>query len=527
MMSLGAALLAGCGGGATSPGSGGSSGETGGGGTAMSSGSTGDTGSGGETAAGGTAGSTGGGGGTLSTGGASSQGGSGGSGGSGGGGGSGGSSGVLADWVKVFPYALGPEVTRIATDAIGNVYVAGSVDPGDSSFGDGFVQCNNQWDCGMLLKLDPDGNLLWARVLDAGGGLRTTVRSISVTEDGLLAAIHWHRGGLNQLPWDMGAGVMDPGGGSVMVIARLDPEDGHTLWSKPFGDTPTSEVYVEPDDVVSDGPDAYTVFGSFNTPTLDLGAGPMATLGAFDDPMFVAHFEGGAPVWQHALNGSAGGQGRRVHRTLDGGYTLSGQFIGDMLGASFVPPTTLGTAGFLAHYDAAGQPVWGRTYNNNTGHTQRGSVRDSTGALWLALRGNGPVQTGGPALTLPGNGSYVLKVDDAGSTVYAAYEDVATFDDTPSLDVAVDSADNLFWSARRPTNPGGVLQVTGRLSKLSPEGAPLWEVIADNFGPIVLTCDPADSALVAGKYIHTLDIGVDGPSFAANGESLFVAKFPP
>ncbi len=435
----------------------------------------------------------------------------------------GGSGGIQADWVKVFPSAKESNITGLATDAEGNVYVAGDVQMGPTDLGAGVEPCDTLGGCGFFLKLDPDGNLLWHRLFNLGQLDFVRVGAMTWTTDGLLLALRWAHG-QNQGSLDLGLGAIAPQGAGTMVIARLDP-DGNAVWNQTYGSCPGANCSVQPVSIVPEGPKDFTILGVFAPFPVDIGLGPMAPLGAFDYPMFIARFVSGAPVWQHAFNGDLGGKAVRVVKTPDGGYSMTGMHLGTMQGAGFIPPTINGQSPFTGHYDADGTPVWGHVYNDTSGANARGAGEDSTGAILLTGYGTNQIDTGAGQLSLGAVGGFLIKVDATGQTVLSAAKDKNAFNDDCRSGVATDPSDDILWVARRESYQGNVLQLTGRLTKLDATGAELWEIVAPDFGPSVVVSDPQSSVIVGGKYTNQLTIGKNGPSAPANGASAFVAKF--
>lgn len=498
--------------------------------TSSSGGQTAGGGSGGTTAGGGSGGTTtgptggvGGSGGTAGSGGIGGSGGVGGSGGMAGSGGAGGGGGIQAEWVKVFPIAKESTIDDLATDAEGNVYVAGGVQKGPTDLGAGAEPCDTLGGCGFLLKLDPNGNLLWHKLWNLGQLDFVHVAAITWTADGLLAALRWAHG-KDQGSLDLGLGALTPHGTGNIVIARLDA-DGNAVWNQGYGSCGGGICSVEPLSIVSEGATDFTVLGQFAPFPIDIGLGSMAQLGAFDYPMFIARFVNGAPVWQHAFNGEGGGKAVRVVKTPDGGYSMAGMHLGAMLGASFIPPTINGESPFSGHYDADGNPVWGHVYNDTSGANTRSGGGDSTGALLIGGYGTNQIDTGAGQLPLGSVAGFLLKIDANGQTVFSTAKDKNAFTFNCLSGVATDPSDAMLWVARRETPQGNEIGFTGRVTKLDVSGAEQWELIAPDFGPSEVVSDPQGSVIVGGKYRNQLTIGKDGPSAPANGASAFVAKF--
>jgi len=183
-------------------------------------------------------------------------------------------------------YDYGNSVT---TDADGNVYTTGNfADSADFDDGPGESKLIANGDDAFITKHDPQGNLLWAKQLDAGP--YGYASSIEADDDGAI-----YVAGLFY-----GVSDFDPGAGTFMMdallgdgrafICKLDT-DGDFIWARQFGGA------ANPTDLVVDNDYVYTA-GNFNhIGDFDPGVGS-ALLDGGSSSMFVAKFdEDGNYIW--------------------------------------------------------------------------------------------------------------------------------------------------------------------------------------------------------------------------------------
>ena len=159
------------------------------------------------------------------------------------------------------------------------------------------AQCINTFDFGagpiagenfdpLLLKLSPDGEVLWGRRWTDMGD-QNYKAPVFIAVDAVDRV--WVAGTLGRSAIDLGGGPLKSAGYGDVLLALLDP-DGNHLWSDRFGD-PAHQT-VEAIEVGSEG--GIMIAGSFMG-ELDLGAGALVSAGNFD--VFVASFWLGSTTW--------------------------------------------------------------------------------------------------------------------------------------------------------------------------------------------------------------------------------------
>jgi len=144
----------------------------------------------------------------------------------------------------------------------------------------------------LVLKLNPDGSLAWARTF--GGTNYDWAWSIIQTTDGGYA--------VTGLTYSFGAGSDDP------LVLKLNP-DGSLAWARTFGGT--NSEYARSITQTTDG--AYAVAGG----TLSFGAG------GFDFLVLKLNSDGSL-AWARTFGGATHDYARSITQTTDGGYAVAG-----------------------------------------------------------------------------------------------------------------------------------------------------------------------------------------------------------
>jgi hypothetical protein len=129
-------------------------------------------------------------------------------------------------WSKRFGNPFDQAALAVATDASGNVIVAGEFE-GAVDFGGGTLACAGGWDV-YVAKFGPDGTHLWSkRFGDESDQLRP---SIAVDARGNVVVTGYFDGAV-----DFGGGALTSFGGHDIFVAMFGSDGAH-LWSKCFGE---------------------------------------------------------------------------------------------------------------------------------------------------------------------------------------------------------------------------------------------------------------------------------------------------
>ena len=166
--------------------------------------------------------------------------------------------------------------SRVATDAAGNIYVAGSV-LGAIDLGDGMIAGRGDFDV-FVARFDPTGRLVWHR--EFGDAMGQQMTDLAVNAAGDIALV-----GLFDGTVDFGGGPLTSRGGDDFVggdafVVRLNADGSHRFSAR-YGDAAAQRAQS----VAIDARGDVVVAGEFRG-QIDLGTGTLTSAGGTD--IFVA-----------------------------------------------------------------------------------------------------------------------------------------------------------------------------------------------------------------------------------------------
>jgi hypothetical protein len=148
----------------------------------------------------------------------------------------------------------------------GSIYLAGYVGAGLDL---GEVQIAPDRTVAFIAKLDPDGELAWARTKDSSSQLKV-YKDVTVLDDGSAVAVGAYIG-------TSVGGTMTPGG---LMLSRFDA-NGISIGERRFDAEPLSGWPVYPVSIESDDDGNLTVLGSISA-DLTIGEATLKAVGGFD-----------------------------------------------------------------------------------------------------------------------------------------------------------------------------------------------------------------------------------------------------
>jgi hypothetical protein len=191
-------------------------------------------------------------------------------------------------WNKRFG-DIGNDLARaVAIGPDSGIVVAGSFE-GTVDFGAGPVTAPGSGPTEVLLKLDPNGNLVWVKLIP------TEHVSITAMGDVVLA-------GTMDATLDLGCGTMTTSGQKDIFVAKLGA-DGTCQWSKQLGGAKDQTVSS-----LAAGPDGSVLLTGQLFGTVDFGPGKL--VGPMDGDaaaMLVKLDPTGAPVWGRVFSSMGAG----------------------------------------------------------------------------------------------------------------------------------------------------------------------------------------------------------------------------
>jgi hypothetical protein len=287
-------------------------------------------------------------------------------------------------WAKHMAGSLNGEGFSIATDSYKNVYLIGyfrgtvDFDPGEGLFN--LSSTAPSFNDLFILKLDVDGNFVWARQLK---NVYQSTPSASLAVDG--------NGNVYCTGFFSGTVDFDPGDGYhpayaaddyVGFVLKLDAY-GNFIWVDVFSSVSTGIA------IATRGDDVY-VTGSF-LETIAFAGSPATLYSSkgWVDAFLLKLNTTGEFVWAKQMGGPGGEYGRSIALDADGNIFLAGDFEQTSDFNVGGTATTLTSAGksdiFLQKFDPAGNLVWVKQIGGpESDLPERISVSTITGSLFLS-----------------------------------------------------------------------------------------------------------------------------------------------
>lgn len=408
-------------------------------------------------------------------------------------------------------------VTAMATDAAGNVLVAGYFF-GTLTLGATTLQ-RDLLRVSYLAKRSPAGQWLWAVPV---GGLVRGLAVVPGTNDVVLTGeISESTGGA------FGALTLAPtpnGQYTDVYVAKITAA-GQWLWAARAGGPDTDRCFA----VSVNAAGAITVAGSYYGGATFGSLAPAGPANNGSSDGFVAQLSAaGQWQWVRRLSGQITETTRSLAATPDGGTLVAGYFQSTTLTFGGPGALQLGTRGptsgpialisdgFLAKIDAAGTWQWATGMGGNQYDEATAVASDAQGNAYVAGFYNSATASfdypPGPVLVLNNAASgaadgFVAKFDPAGTAVWATRASGVGSEQLTAL--AADATGGLYvggaFSGSASTYGASVLQAAGQtdavVGKLSATGQWLWARRAgggaqDNV--TALAYDPTTGALHAG-----------------------------
>jgi hypothetical protein len=259
---------------------------------------------------------------------------------------------------------------RIALDGAGNVIVAGeTARPVD--FGGGPRCIMGVQHQVFVVKLDGQGQHLASVCFGSPAAQFESAPEMAVDGAGNILLAVRLTGSL-----DFGQGPVAGAASGSLAVVKLDPM-GKLVWAHTFGAPGTT---VGLGGIAAGQSGEVFVTGNVDG-TIDFGGGPLANPNPGASNVFLARFDaGGAHVWsklftsehEEGAAGLAGGPGGRL--ALTGTWVRT--FDTDTIDLGTGP---LSSPLFLATFDAAGAPLWSRSFGDLSGYHAATAVAWSDG----------------------------------------------------------------------------------------------------------------------------------------------------
>jgi len=354
-------------------------------------------------------------------------------------------------WVKQFGGSASDIGRSIALDAAGNIFVTGEFS-GTTDFdpGAGTLSLTSAgYDDIFISKLDPSGNLLWAKQL---AGTSSNI-SYSIVADG--AGNTYTTGNFDgTVDLDPGARIQNlTAANTDMFIVKLDGS-GNLAWAKTIVGDNSTVTFGLAISIDATGQVYYT--GTFNgTADFDPGAGTSMLLapgGNFST--FVSKLDAvGNFAWAKTIGGTMSNGGGEIRTDVSGNVYVAGTFNGvvDIDPGAGLVNLTPGTQGlddsYILKLDASGNFVWAKQITGASSESVQAMTLDGFGNIYLTgyFDGTGDFDPGAGTSFLTSTGAediFIAVLNSAGNFAWARSMGAA-LTDAPHA-IVVDAAYNIY-----------------------------------------------------------------------------------
>ena len=324
------------------------------------------------------------------------------------------------------------QVTSLATDATGNLYVTGRF---HTSITFGSATLNAPGFSSFLAKFNPEGVAQWAV---KPGGTASTIFSNVIWKDNNVYVC----GSFEGTPLTIGPSSLTNLGSGDAFAAKFDA-NGNGLWARRIAGT----GFDSASGIAVNSWGEVLVTGSYSSATINSGSTPVSNNGNSD--IFVTKLNSnGVSQWIKSYGGTG----------YDSGYSLlvNSQNEIYLLGRLFSPTVAIGnvqvtsangTEILLAKIGDNGNTVWANLSGGNQGDNATDFKLDADGNVYITgFTYSSSFETGGLTLTPSGlSNMFVIKMIPAGTSEWATM--VPGNDGTEARAIAVDS-DEIYIAGR-------------------------------------------------------------------------------
>lgn len=433
--------------------------------------------------------------------------------------------------------------SSVAVDTNNNTFVIGTYrgtvdfDPGAGIVN---LQSNGESDI-YIQKLDPQGNLVWARSL--GGVSREYGKEISTDADGNIIVLGSFS---DTIDADPGSGVtmLSSAGESDVLILKLN-SDGNFIWAKRMGTVKDDVGYA----LVHDSMDNSYITGRYEEYIGPPAPGNTTKNSTFISKIFVAKVtSSGTTEWFQTIGGPGFDYGSDIDLDGDNFVYVNGRFQETLdfdAGAGVEERTSSGGSdSYLLKLDTDGNFIWVKTFGGTLRDYATSIAVDSVGnILTLGLfEDTIDLDPSSGVFSLNSNGYedfYIQKLDSDGNFIWG--KSIGGPSDDIAYDLALDTENNLYVTGyfyeTTDFNPNAStfeLNAMGMndifLLSLSPSGN---FIDAESIGGpgfdrgYKVLIDDSNHIILAGSFYDTVDFNPGNGTFNMSSNGLgdaFVIK---
>lgn len=430
----------------------------------------------------------------------------------------------------------------VATDASGNVFVAGYFNSTTITFGTSTLTNSGSNDI-FIVKYSPTGTVLWA---STAVGISSDLVYGAATDASGNVFITGHFDSPT-LAFGTSTLLNVSGGSSDIFIVKYSPS-GTVLWASSAGGVSSDLSYG----ISSDASGNVFVTGGFESSTITFGTNTLTNSGAGNSDVFIVKYSpSGIVLWASSVGGNTYfDTGKGVSTDINGNVFLAGTFYSPTIAFGTTTLTNASVNGsssdiFIVKYSPTGTVLWASSKGGAGFEWAYGTSTDASGNIFVTGQFDSPsIAFGTTTLTNASTNSdiFTVKYSPSGSVIWA--NSGAGTDNDSGEGVSTDASGNVFvtgtfassiiaFGTTTLTNAGFSLSATDMyMVKYSPAGALLWVssigsagsergngVSTDASGNLFVTGSFASSTLAIGTTTLT---NANGNGFSSE---VFIAKF--
>lgn len=335
----------------------------------------------------------------------------------------------------------------IALDNAGNVYSTGYFDGTvDFNPGPGTFNLSSSNSGAYILKLDTDGNFIWAK--STSGPESEYGRAIAVDNTQNVYITGEFSGTVDFDPGPGVATITETGSNGDVFILKLDVA-GDFVWAKSHGNTGAAKDNVARSIKVDATGSVYTLGNFYSTVDFDPGASVFNLTSAGVSDSFISKLDNnGNFIWAKQLGSTGNDKGQSLALDGSGNVYATGRFY---VTADFDPgPGTFNLTAqdadaFIVKLTTAGDFVWAKNVGGTSLDENYTISVGTDGSVYTAGRFYNTVDFDPGVGTYSievGNGECILKLDTDGNFVWATtYTGTGT---EMGLAITVDDSDNVY-----------------------------------------------------------------------------------
>ena len=322
----------------------------------------------------------------------------------------------------------------VATDASGNIYVAGLTHSSEWVSG-GWDTIYGGSDDGFIVKLSPDGSHLWSSCLgdrnsDIAGGVATDASGNAIVT-GVTYSSGWVSEG-----WDTSLDGCGDG-----FVVKLSPDGSH-LWSSYLGGASTERAELA-DRVATDASGNVYVAGETYSSGWVSG-GWDTSLGGTCDGFVVKLSPAGSHLWSTYLGGADYDHAYGVATDASGNVCLAGLTKSSGWVSGWDTSLDGSHDGFIVKLSSAGSHLWSSYLGGESIEGAYGVATDASGNVYVAGETSSSSWVSGGWDTSLGGAydGFVAKLSSAGSHLWSSY--VGDVNNEWANGVALDASGNVY-----------------------------------------------------------------------------------